>query len=47
VQTQAGKDSPVAYSSAHVDYVEFYSCQQKPATIDEVRANPAKAFDGS
>jgi pimeloyl-ACP methyl ester carboxylesterase len=39
-----GKDGLVAYSSAHVDYVEsefivrsFHSCQQKPPTIEEVR----------
>ncbi|MCX6925563.1 MAG: alpha/beta fold hydrolase [Verrucomicrobia bacterium] len=39
-----GKDGLVAYSSAHVDYVEsefivrsFHSCQDKPPTIEEVR----------
>jgi len=39
-----GKDGVVAYSSAHVDYVESefivrsgHSCQDKPATIEEVR----------
>jgi pimeloyl-ACP methyl ester carboxylesterase len=39
-----GKDGLVAYSSAHVDYAEsefivrsFHSCQDKPATIEEVR----------
>jgi hypothetical protein len=39
-----GKDGLVAYSSAHVDYVEsefivrsFHSCQDKPQTIEEVR----------
>ena len=39
-----GKDGLVAYPSAHVDYVEsefivrsFHSCQDKPATIEEVR----------
>jgi pimeloyl-ACP methyl ester carboxylesterase len=39
-----GKDGLVSYQSAHVDYVEsefivrsFHSCQQKPATIEEVR----------
>lgn len=41
---QAGKDGVVSYQSAHVDYVasEFivrspHSCQDKPATIEEVR----------
>jgi hypothetical protein len=39
-----GKDGLVSYQSAHVDYVEsefivrsFHSCQQQPATIEEVR----------
>jgi triacylglycerol esterase/lipase EstA (alpha/beta hydrolase family) len=39
-----GRDGLVAYSSAHVDYVEsefivrsFHTCQEKPATIEEVR----------
>ncbi len=39
-----GKDGVVSYASAHVDYVEsefivrsFHSCQDKPATIEEVR----------
>jgi len=39
-----GKDGVVAYSSAHVHYVESefivrsgHSCQDKPATIEEVR----------
>ena len=39
-----GKDGVVAYSSAHVDYVEsefivrsFHSCLDNPATIEEVR----------
>jgi pimeloyl-ACP methyl ester carboxylesterase len=39
-----GKDGLVAYSSAHVDYAasefivrSFHSCQDKPATIEEVR----------
>jgi len=39
-----GKDGLVKYSSAHVDYAEsefivrsFHSCQDKPATIEEVR----------
>ncbi len=39
-----GKDGVVSYGSAHVDYVEsefivrsFHSCQDKPATIEEVR----------
>jgi pimeloyl-ACP methyl ester carboxylesterase len=39
-----GKDGVVAYSSAHVDYVESelivrdaHSCQDKPPTIEEVR----------
>jgi len=39
-----GKDGLVDYSSAHVDYAEsefivrsFHSCQDKPATIEEVR----------
>ena len=39
-----GKDGIVSYQSAHVDYVEsefivrsFHSCQDKPATIEEVR----------
>ena len=39
-----GKDGVVAYSSAHVDYVESefivrggHSCQDKPTTIEEVR----------
>ena len=39
-----GKDGIVAYASAHVDYVESefivrggHSCQDKPATIEEVR----------
>jgi len=39
-----GKDGLVKYSSAHVDYAQsefivrsFHSCQDKPATIEEVR----------
>jgi pimeloyl-ACP methyl ester carboxylesterase len=39
-----GTDGIVSYSSAHVDYVKsefivrsFHSCQEKPATIEEVR----------
>ena len=39
-----GKDGLVAYPSAHVDYAEseyivrsFHSCQDRPATIEEVR----------
>jgi len=39
-----GKDGLVLYTSAHVDYVEsefvvrsFHSCQDKPASIEEVR----------
>jgi pimeloyl-ACP methyl ester carboxylesterase len=39
-----GKDGVVSYQSAHVDYVKsefivrsFHSCQEKPATIEEVR----------
>ena len=41
---RTGKDGVVAYSSAHVDYVESelivrgaHSCQDKPPTIEEVR----------
>jgi hypothetical protein len=40
----AGRDGVVSYQSAHVDYVESelvvrsgHSCQNKPATIEEVR----------
>lgn len=40
----AGDDGVVAYTSAHVDYVEsefivrsYHSCQDKPETIEEVR----------
>ena len=41
---QEGRDGVVAYTSAHVDYVESelvvrgpHSCQNMPATIEEVR----------
>jgi len=47
-----GKDGLVAYPSAHVDYAEseyivrsFHSCQEKPATIEEVRRILLKHLD--
>jgi hypothetical protein len=41
---QRGRDGVVAYKSAHVDYIESelvvrgeHSCQNLPATIEEIR----------
>jgi hypothetical protein len=49
-----GKDGLVAYPSAHVDYVEsefivrsFHSCQDNPATIEEVRRILLKHLDAN